>query len=139
MTRGSGVRAKPGRRPGEFVLELSPAWELRLRRVVREHLSSRLPDPREPGLSRAEREARRRARRQLIQSSVCQLLADLVMADIVGREVALATRSYFGVRRGSLREQVERLLQEITAASRDSGPLSPSAGVAGTVRAKQKG
>lgn len=139
MARDFGVRVKPGKGAGEFVLELSPAWELRLRRVLREQLLWELPNPHEPGISAQEREARRRLRREKIQSSICQFLSELVMADIVGREVALASRSFFGSRRGTLREQVERVLQEIVDKNIRGGPLTSPFGSAPAFGAKQKG
>jgi len=113
---GNSIRTRPGKKSGEFVLELPPAWELRLRRVLHEQLRDQLPDPNEPGISQAERELRRLARRRQVQVLACQFLSELVMADIVGREVALATRSYYGRRKGSLREQVQEVLREFTPA-----------------------
>lgn len=113
MARDTGIRARPGRKAGEFIIELSPAWELRLRRLLREQFRDRMPDPTVPGLTPRERQARRQERRRQIRALACQFLSELITADIVGREVALATRTYYGVRRGSLREQVEQLLREL--------------------------
>lgn len=139
MARDCGIRVRPGKRSGEFVVELSPAWELRLRRVLRAQLAGQLPDPYEPGISAEERQARQRLRRQQIQSSICHFLSELVMADIVGREVALATRSHFGTRRGTLREQVECVLREIFERSVGGGPASSPLGSAPLLGVKRKG
>ncbi len=48
-----------------------------------------------------------------MQTAVCQYLAEVISADIVGKEVALATRNRFGTRRGSLREHVAAILKEV--------------------------
>ncbi len=112
MARSQPVQAKPGKRSGEFVVTLPPGWELRLRRILRTLVADSLPDPREPGLSEAQRAARILARRQRMQAEVCRYIADVVTADIVSKEVALATRNRYGVRRGSLREHVQAVLRE---------------------------
>jgi hypothetical protein len=112
MARSQPVQAKPGKRSGEFVVSLPPGWELRLRRILKTIAAENLPDPREPGLSEAQREARIRTRRQRMQSEVCRYIADVLSADIVGKEVALSTRNRYGVRRGSLREHVQAVLRE---------------------------
>ncbi|GIW43171.1 MAG: hypothetical protein KatS3mg077_0453 [Candidatus Binatia bacterium] len=138
MGRDSSIRSRPGKKPGEFILELPPAWELRLRRILREQLGEALPDPHEPGISRPEREARRQARRRQMQLGICRFLAELVTADIIGREVALATRSYYGVRRGTLREEVESVLRELLLQNRTIGPVSPT-GLTTLQHAKRKG
>lgn len=112
MARPQPITTRPGRRPGELLVTLPPGWELRLRRVLRTILTDTLPDPRERGLTPAQREARARARRKRMQVAMCQFVSHLLTADIVGKEVALATRTRFGHRRGSLREHVEAILRE---------------------------
>lgn len=113
MSRTSYVTARPGKKSGEFVLELPPAWELRLRRVLRAHLPAEVASIHAAGLSKAERQQRLQARAQHMRALICQFLGELVMADIVGREVALGTRTYYGKRRGNLREEVEAVLREM--------------------------
>jgi hypothetical protein len=113
MARPQPITTKPGRKPGELVVHLPPGWELRLRRVLRTMLADSLPDPREPGLTPGQRDARVRLRRQRLQAAVCTFVSDLVTADIVGKEIALATRSRHGVRSGSLREHVQAILREV--------------------------
>jgi hypothetical protein len=113
MARPHPIITKPGRRPGELLVVLPPGWELRLRRVLKHILADTLPDPREKGLTPNQREARIRLRRRRLQTAVCQFISDLITADIVGKEVALATRSRYGSRRGSLREHVEAILREV--------------------------
>jgi hypothetical protein len=112
MARPQPISTKPGKKAGEYVVSLPPGWELRLRRVLRQILSDTLPDPREPGLTEVQREARLRARRRRTNEAICQFISDLVTAEVVGKEVALATRNRFGSRRGSLREHVQALLRE---------------------------
>jgi hypothetical protein len=51
-----------------------------------------------------------------MRRAICQFVSDVVTADIVGKEVALATRSRFGTRRASLREQVQALIREVVDA-----------------------
>ncbi|MBI4516244.1 MAG: hypothetical protein HY699_10575 [Deltaproteobacteria bacterium] len=116
MARPQPIRTRPGRTHGELVVTLPPGWELRLRRVLRQLNSEALPNPREPGLTAAQREARLRARRRQMRNAICRFVSDLITADIVGKEVALATRSRFGTRRGSLREQVQALIREVADA-----------------------
>lgn len=112
MSRPQPIVTRPGGKSGEYVVQLSPAWELRLRRVLRQLLAEGLPDPREPGISAAQREARVQFRRKHLQSAICRFMSDLLTADIVGKEVALSTRNRFGSRRGSLREHVQAILRE---------------------------
>jgi hypothetical protein len=112
MARPQPIRTRPGRRQGEWVITLPPAWELRLRRVLRALHADSLPDPRESGLTPAQREVRLRARRKYMHRAMGQFVSDLMIADIVGKEVALATRGRFGQRRGSLREHVYALIRE---------------------------
>lgn len=116
MARPQPVRTRPGRKQGELVVTLPPGWELRLRRVLRQMHDDTLPDPREKGLTPAQRDARTRARRQRMRRALCQYISDVITADIVGKEVALATRGRFGGRRGSLREQVQALIREVVDA-----------------------
>ena len=113
MARPQPITTKPGRKPGELVVVVPPGWELRLRRVLKHLVADTLPDPHEKGLSEHEREARVRLRRRRLQTAMCQFVSDLVTADIVGKEVAFATRSRYGARRGSLREHVQAILREV--------------------------
>src|SRR5690348_6679148 len=110
MARPHPITTKPGRKPGELVVQLPAGWDLRLRRVLRTILAESLPDPREPGLTAAQREARIRLRRQRLQNAVCAFVSDLLTADIVGKEFALSSRSRYGKRTGSLREHVQAIL-----------------------------
>jgi len=112
MARSPAIRTRPGRRSGEWVVTVPPGWELRLRRVVRELLLEGLPDPHEKGLTPYQRQARVETRRRRVREAMCQFVSDLITADIVSREVALTTRTHFGSRRGSLREQVHAVLRE---------------------------
>jgi hypothetical protein len=112
MSRAQPIVTRPGNKPGEYVVQVPANWELRLRRVLRQLIAQGLPDPREPGISAAQREARIQMRRKHLQAAICQFMSDLVTADIVGKEVALATRNRFGTRRGSLREHVQAILRE---------------------------
>ena len=114
MARPSPITTKPGRKPGEYVVHLPPGWELRLRRVLRTMLDDALPDPREAGLTPAQRETRVNLRRRRLQTAICSFVSDLVTADIVGKEIALSTRSRHGLRSGSLREHVQKILREVT-------------------------
>ena len=113
MARPQPIVTKPGRKSGEFTVILPPGWELRLRRVLKEILGDTLPDPRERGLTQGERLARTQARRRRMQTAICQFISDLITADIVGKEVALATRNRYGSRSGSLREHVQAILREV--------------------------
>ena len=115
MARPHPITTKPGRKPGELIVQLPPGWDLRLRRVLRTLLADSLPDAREPGLTTAQREARIRLRRQRLQHAVCAFVSDLLTADIVGKEFALASRSRHGVRGGSLREHVQAILREVAS------------------------
>jgi len=81
--------------------------------VLKHIVSEPLPDPREKGLTPHQRDARTRARRKRAQAVLCQFISDLITADIVGKEVALATRNYYGHRQGSLREHVQAILREV--------------------------
>jgi len=58
------------------------------------------------------RKRRVQARQDRMRQAVCRYLADLVAADVVGKEVALSTRNRYGRRSGSLREHVAALLRE---------------------------
>jgi hypothetical protein len=112
MARQQPIRTRAGRKSGELVVSLPPGWELRLRRVLKALISEALPDPREKGITAYQRHARTEARRARMREALCRYLSDLLTADIVSREVALSTRTYFGARRGSLREQVQAMLNE---------------------------
>lgn len=114
MRRPHPIKTRPGKTPGELVLNLPPGWELRLRRVVRELMNEHFPDAREKGLTPAQRRERIRLRQERMRKAVCAYISDLVAADIVGKEVALSTRSRYGRRTGSLREHVAALMREGT-------------------------
>jgi hypothetical protein len=113
MARPHPIITRPGRRAGELTVVLPPGWELRLRRVLKALLADSLPDARERGLTASQREARVRLRRRRLQAAMCQFISDLITADIVGKEVALATRNRYGTRTGSLREHVQAILREV--------------------------
>jgi hypothetical protein len=113
MQRAQPIRTRPGRKPGELLVTLPPGWELRLRRVLREMMGDALPNPRERGLTPAQRASRLRERQRRIREAMCQFVSELITADIVGKEVALSTRTRFGLRSGSLREHVQALLREV--------------------------
>ena len=113
MAKAQPNTARPGRKSGEFTVSLPSGWELRLRRVVKQLYADTLPDPRAPGLTAVQREARLRARSKRMQVAMGRFVSDLLTADIVGREVALATRSRHGARRPSLREHVAAILREV--------------------------
>jgi hypothetical protein len=113
MARPHPIITKAGRKPGELTVVLPAGWELRLRRVLKVILADTLPDPRERGLTPGQREARVRLRRRRLQAAMCQFISDLITADIVGKEVALATRNRFGTRSGSLREHVQAILRDV--------------------------
>ena len=112
MNRSESIKTRPGRRSGELVVTLPPGWEMRLRRVLKEIMPEPLPDPHERGLTPARREARLKLRQQRMRQAMCRFLSDLLTADIVGKEVALATRNRYGRRIGSLREHVAAILKE---------------------------
>jgi hypothetical protein len=112
MARPNPITTKLGRKPGELVVQLPPGWDLRLRRVLRTMLDDTLPDARAAGLTPNQREARIRVRRRRLQTAVCTFVSDLLTADIVGKEIALSSRSRYGIRTGSLREHVQKILRE---------------------------
>jgi len=114
MARSNPITTKPGRKPGELVVQVPPGWELRLRRVLRTILDEALPDARAPGLTPNQREARIRLRRRRLQTAICTFVSDLLTADIVGKEIALSSRSRHGIRTGSLREHVQKILREVS-------------------------
>jgi hypothetical protein len=114
MRRPSPITAKPGRKAGELIVQLPPGWNLRLRRVLRTLLEETLPDPHAAGLNPKQREARVRARRRQMQLAIAQFVSEVLTADIIGKEIALATRNRFGTRRGSLREHVEAILRDVS-------------------------
>lgn len=111
MSRSQPIKTRPGKKPGEVIVTLPPGWELRLRRVLREMLGETLPDPREEGLTPAQRESRRQLRQRRMREAMCHFISELITADVVGKEVALSTRNRFGRRIGSLREQVQAILR----------------------------
>ena len=114
MARPNPITTKPGRTAGELVVQLPPGWDLRLRRVLRTMLEDALPDARAPGLTPHQREARIRVRRRRVQTAICTFVSDLLTADIVGKEIALSSRSRHGIRTGSLREHVQKILREVS-------------------------
>jgi len=113
MPRVQPISVKRSKTAGEYVVSMPPGWELRLRRVLMRVAVDGLPDPRESGLSETQRAARVQIRRRRLDDAVCRYIADVLTADIVGKEVAIASRSHFGLRRGSLREHVQSLLREV--------------------------
>ncbi len=112
MARPNPITTKPGKKSGELVVHLPAGWELRLRRVLRTMLEDALPDPREKGLTPNQREARINLRRRRLHAAICSYVSDLLTADVVGKEIALSTRSRHGFRCGSLREHVQTILRE---------------------------
>ena len=113
MNRAQPIRTRPGRKSGELVVTLPPGWELRLRRVLRELMGDqRLPDPRDKGLTPVQREARIQQRQRRMREAMCRFVSELITADVIGKEIALATRSRDGRRTGSLREHVAAILRE---------------------------
>ena len=107
------IRTRPGRKSGELVVTLPPGWELRLRRVLRELMGDEsMPDPRERGLTPQQRQTRLLQRQRRMREAMCRFVSELITADVVGREIALATRNRFGRRTGSLREHVQAILRE---------------------------
>ena len=112
MSRPQPIKVRAGARSGAWLVTVPPGWELRLRRVLAQVLGETLPPLHEKGLTAAKREARLRVRRQMMQRLICQFMADLLTADIVGKEIALTTRNRYGRRTGSLREHVQAILNE---------------------------
>ena len=106
------IKTRAGRKPGELLVTLPPGWELRLRRVLKQLAPESFPDPHEPGLTPQQREARIQLRQKRMRDALCRFVSDLLMADIVGKEVALSTRGNYGRRTGSLREHVAAILRE---------------------------
>ena len=53
------------------------------------------------------------ARRRRTQLAMAQFVSEVLTAEIIGKEIALATRNRFGTRRGSLREHVAAILREV--------------------------
>ena len=112
MARPQPIKVRPGKRSGEWEMAIPPGWELRLRRVLAQVSGDLLPPLHEKGLTPAQRESRQRVRRRVMQQMVCQFIADLITADVVGKEIALSTRNRYGRRTGSLREHVHAILSE---------------------------
>jgi hypothetical protein len=112
MTRPQPIRTRPGRKSGELVVTIPPGWELRLRRVVRELMGDEVPNPREKGLTPQQRQARLQQRQKRMREALCRFVSELITADVIGKEIALATRNRFGRRTGSLREHVAAILRE---------------------------
>lgn len=113
MIKSQPIRTRPGRKSGELIVTLPPGWELRLRRVLRELMGDEsLPNAREKGLTPQQREARIQQRQKRMREAVCRFISELITADVIGKEIALATRNRFGRRTGSLREHVQAILRE---------------------------
>jgi hypothetical protein len=112
MSRPQPIKVRPGKHNGEWLVNVPPGWELRLRRVLAQVLGEALPPLHEQGLTPAQRESRRQVRRKMMQRLICQFMADLLTADIIGKEIALSTRNRYGRRSGSLREHVQAILSE---------------------------
>jgi hypothetical protein len=112
MSRPHPIKVRPGKRSGEWTVNVPPGWELRLRRVLTQVFSDTLPPLHEQGLTPAQRESRRDTRRHMMQRLICQFMADLLTADVIGKEIALSTRNRYGRRSGSLREHVQAILSE---------------------------
>ena len=115
MNRNLTIKTKPGRTPGEFVVTLPPGWDLRMRRILKELMADSFPDPHEPGLSAQQREARIRLRQKRMRDAMCRFVSELIMADVVGKEVALSSRNHYGRRIGSLREHVAAILRDASS------------------------
>ena len=95
------------------IVTLPPGWELRLRRVLRELMGEEgLPNPRQRGLTAAQRQTRQQQRQRRTREAMCRFISELITADVVGKEIALATRNRFGRRTGSLRDHVAAILRE---------------------------
>jgi hypothetical protein len=113
MQRTPPIRTRPGNKTGELVITLPPGWELRLRRVLRELMGDEShPDPREKGLTALQRQARLQQRQKRTREAMCRFISELITADVIGKEIALASRNRFGRRTGSLREHVAAILRE---------------------------
>jgi len=112
MKQPPAITTKPGRKPGELTIQLPPAWDFRLRRVILSLLEDALPDVHTPGLSVRQRESRRRARARQMQQAIGRFVSEVLTAEIVGKEIALGAHTRFGTRRGSLREHVQAILSE---------------------------
>lgn len=113
MTRQQPIRTRPGRKSGELVVTIPPGWELRLRRVVRELMGEEsMSDPHARGLTPQQRQLRVRERQKRMRAALCHFVSELITADVIGKEIALATRNRFGRRTGSLREHVAAILRE---------------------------
>jgi len=125
MARQQSIQVRSRKNGGEWTVQFPLGWELRLRRVVANLLGDALPKVNEKGLTPAQREARRRLRRQRMQRELCRYLAEVITADIIGKEIALATRGYYGTRKGSLREHVEAILREISGPSETQAASQP--------------
>jgi hypothetical protein len=109
------ITTKPGRKSGELIVQLPPGWNLRLRRVLRTLRVDALP-PAPAATSAGQKDARVRARRRQAQAAIARFVSEVLTAEIVGKEIALATRNRFGTRRGSLREHVQAILRDVAGA-----------------------
>jgi len=115
MRNSTLITTKPGRNSGELIVQLPPGWDMRLRRVLRCLLADALPDGRVSAQGGRQGEARVRARRRQTQLAIARFVSEVLTAEIVGKEIALASRNRFGTRRGSLREHVESILRDVSA------------------------
>jgi len=109
-THPQPITTKPGRKTGELIVQLPPGWNLRLRRVLRSLVVEALPDP--PTTPRG-REVWDRVRRRRTQAAIARFVSEVLTAEIVGKEIALASRNRYGTRRGSLREHVQAILRDV--------------------------
>ncbi len=114
MKQSPVITTRPGRKPGELTVQLPPAWDFRLRRVMLSLLEDALPDVHAPGLSARQRASRRRARARHMQRAITRFVSEVLTAEIVGKEIALGARTRLGTRRGSLREHVQAILREVS-------------------------
>ena len=59
-----------------------------------------------------QRQARIQQRQKRMRDALCKFVSELITADVIGKEIALASRNRFGRRTGSLREHVAAILRE---------------------------
>ena len=105
---------RTGRRPAAG-LGAAPAA-----RAARDDGRRRCPTRASAASPPQQRAARLRERQRRMREAMCQFVSELITADIVGKEIALSTRTRFGRRTGSLREHVQAMLREV-------GVVRPSA------------
>src|SRR5438309_10624227 len=95
MKHKQPITTKPGHRGGELVVQLPPAWNFRLRRVLRSLLEQTLPDPRATGLSIRQRDARLRARSLCTQLPIPPSVSQAPTAPVLGTPNAPSSPIYF--------------------------------------------